>query len=759
MMKMTRLSAAMLSAALLLTGCFEDKESSNGPADAVAGFDPVPLPGNSTVIPFPFDGLFAGGATPTLNIPNPSANPLVTQVNLLDGFSTTASGFIDIFGFVDMATVLPNLVIVNRATGDILTPGVDYTVQSSTVTDKTGVAISSQRTRILIDPLKPLAPSTTYLVGLKRGVRTLEGGYLIPSRIFPLLSSATAIASQTDPLLSRYDATQKATLEALRSQLIYPAVSYLATFGKVKPSDLVLAYSFTTQSTTKTLDRLAASVPAQPIAVVSTGMNTSMVNAALPPIADIYAGFTKVPFYLKPAGGNIYSTDPLTSYWKADPAQPDIAAKHLSVIPCGAYATGAALGGGLTGKPSVSTTACFPMPLKQSDETIPLLVTVPNAASGQTKPAAGWPVVIFQHGITRNRTDLFAVAPALAQAGFVGVAIDLPLHGLPPGNPLHGNGMFAGTPAAALMAGERTFNLDLINNETEAAGPDGVTDPSGKHFINLGNPITSRDNLRQGAADLLALRKSLANLDLNGDSVPDIDMSQVRFASISLGGVVGGVFLGADAGAGKVVGAAALSVSGGGIGKLLDASSYYGPIVADGLAKATAALPPADRVLEGTDNFETFLRMAQTLVDSGDPINYAVSARGNHPTLLTEVLNDDTVPNNALVGPASVGQDRVEQSGFLSGTEPLAKIMGLTKVAPTLNGSPAVQTLLGANQGLWVQFNTGKHGSLLDPRAPDGTASATYLAVTQEMQRQMVNFLKSNGTCLPIGGNCPAPAP
>ena len=756
MMKTTRLAAAMLSVSLVLTGCFEDSESETGKVDVVVGFDPVPLPGNNTVIPFPFDGLFAGNSMPTLNIPNPSGNPMVTQANLQDGFSTTASSFIDIFGFVDLATVEPNLVIVNRTTGEILVPGVDFKVQAATVPDKTGIALDRQRTRILIEPLKPLAASTTYLVGLKRGVKTLSGGNVMPSQMYPILSSSTPISSQKDPVLAKYSAAQKATLEALRAQLINPAVSYLTTFGMVKASDLALAYSFTTQSTGKTLARLVAATVARPINVAATGLNTSNVSASLPPIADIYAGFTQVPFYLQNSGGDVHNSNSLTSYWKADPAQPDVAAKHLGAIPCGAYAVGADLGGGLKGAPSISTSACFPVPLKQSDETIPVLVTVPNAASGQVKPAGGWPVVIFQHGITRNRGDLIAVAPALAQAGFVGIAIDLPLHGM------------AATGAETAFripgVGERTFDLDLVNNVTGAYVPDGVTDTSGKHFINLSSPITSRDNLRQGAADLLSLSKSLATLDLNADGTPDIDMSQVRFASISLGGIVGGVFLGADSGAGKTVGAAALSVSGGGIGKLLDASKYYGPIIAGGLAQATKDLPVQDQLLEGTDNFESYVRLVQTLLDSADPINYAVAARANHPTLLTEMLNDDTVPNMAVAGPVSAGQDKVSQTGFLSGTEPMAKLMGLTLVSPPVNGSTAARDrVLGANLGLWVQFNSGRHGSLIDPRpvsaAPTPAEQLEAYNVTVEMQKQMVSFLKSNGMCLPIGtgSSCAAP--
>ncbi|RZU47530.1 hypothetical protein EV700_0493 [Fluviicoccus keumensis] len=749
MMRTTRLSAAVLSVALLLTGCFEDKESQSGSVDVMAGFDPLPLGTNPTVIPFPFDGLFAGAATPTLNIPGAATNPLVAQINQLDGFSTTASGFIDVFGFLDMDTVAANLVIVNLSTGVILKAGEDFTVQSATVPDKTGEEINRQRTRILIEPLKPLAPSTTYLVGLKKGVRTRDGGMLYPSPMFKILSSSTKVADQTDPLLAQYtDPVKLAQLEGLRSQIIQPSVALLATFGHVAADDLVLAYRFTTESTTKSLDRLAATASAQLIAAMPTGMTTHDVQAALPATADIYAGYTKVPFYLKTAGGDTHSTLPLTSFWAADATQPDVAAKHLSLIPCGAYAAGANIGGGVIGAPSASTTACFPVPVKQSDETIPMLVTVPNAASLHTKPAGGWPVVIFQHGITRNRTDLLAVAPALAAAGMVGVSIDLPLHGV------------AATGAESAFripgVGERTFDLDLVNNTTGAPGPDGLADGSGTHFINLSSPITSRDNLRQGAADLLTLRKSLANLDLDGDNVPDIDMSQVRFAAISLGGIVGGVFLGADKGASQTVGAAALYVPGGAIAKLLDGSRSYGPIISRGLGAAG--------VKEGTDDYETFMRLAQTLVDSGDPVNYAAAASAAHPTLLTEVLGDTVVPNSVMVGPAGAAQDLVAQSSFMAGTDPYGRTLGLTPDATKLNGTPTPRAILNAG-GLhtWLQFSVGKHGSLLDPTHPDPAASAAdkaaFQAVTLEMQREMVSFLKSNGTCLLIGDGSTCAAP
>jgi len=56
---------------------------------------------------------------------------------------------------------------------------------------------------------------------------------------------------------------------------------------------------------------------------------------------------------------------------------------------------------------------------------------------------------------------------------------------------------------------ERTFDLDVVNNTTLAPGPDGLIDPSGASFINLTSLLTSRDNTRQGVADLITLARSL----------------------------------------------------------------------------------------------------------------------------------------------------------------------------------------------------------------------------------------------------------
>lgn len=706
--------------------------------DSMVLFDPIPIKStDSATVPFPFDGFFSGFKDPTLNIPNGSNAPFVTAANLQDGFSTTASLFLDILGFVDFASVSQNLLIVNSATGQLLRAGVDFTIQPSPAKDGTGLPISSQRSRVLIEPLKPLAPSTRYLVALKNGVKTTQGKGVIASPQFRVARSGTPVAQQTEPILASYSSAQKAGLEQLRSQLIRPVVAAFGQLAGVPEDQIVLAWSFTTQSTEKTLKALAAGATAGTIAVQNTGQNTSVIGA--PPVADIYAGIVTVPYYLANSGGNRQSTAPLTGFWAADPTKPDLAASFLGQVPCGAFASGATLPDGQTATPSVSTTVCYPLPLKKSDETLPLLVAVPNANSGQSKPENGWPVVIFQHGITGNRTQMLAIAPALAAAGFVTVAIDLPLHGLASSSPFYQNQLFAGSPAAGLMTGERSFDLDLVSNTTGAPGPDGVADSSGTHFINLSSLITSRDNLRQATSDLLTLSKSLANLDLDRDGTPDIDTSQLRFVGHSLGGIVGGSFLGVD----TSVGAATLAMPGGGIAKLLDASKSFGPRISAGLA--------ASGVIEGTDTYETFLRFAQTLVDSADPINFAASARANHPLHLIEVQGDTVVPNNANAGAASASQDAVTITGYLSGTDPLIATLGLEVIGPLTPPLASVTRRTGAKLAVATVFTTGNHGSILDP-----SGSEINAATTQEMQRQTANFLKSNGTCLPTGGSCSA---
>jgi len=733
-------AAGLLSASVLALGLSACTSSDRVPPnnDAVILFDPVPFsPTSGAIVPFPFDGLFAGFSGPTLNIPNPENISFVASANELDGFSTSASLFADATGRIDYSTLPSHLLIVNSRTGQRLQAGVDFVVHNSQATAADPLTnqttpISAQRSRILIDLLKPLAPSTRYLVGITIGVQTLTGGNLVSTEIFRVVASGTPVSQQNAPVLQGSTQALRDRLEALRAQAIRPAVLGLGALTGVTENNLVLAWSFTTQSIDNTLQQVAANTTPGVAQVANTGLTTAVIGGL--GLADIYAGVTTSDYYLATSGGNTHSTAPLTTFWHADPAQPNAAGTFLGQVPCPAFAVGAVVNG-VTLHPSASTTACFPA-LDQSTrttQTIPMLVTVPH---GVPKPANGWPVVIFQHGITRNRTDVLAVADGLSRAGFVVVAIDLPLHGLTStSSPFYRNQLFAGSPAAALIAGERTFDLDLQNNTTGVSGPDGQIDPSGSYSINLTSLLTSRGNIRQAVADLLKLTQTVKTLDLNGDTVADIDPTQIRFFGHSLGGIVGTPLLAVDGD----IGAAVLANPGGGIAKLLDGSASFGARISAGLAAAG--------VTEGSDDYETFLRFAQTAVDAADPINYGAAARAAHPVALFEVANDLVVPNAVAAGATSTTQDRVTEPGTLSGTNPLIAAMGLTTLGPITPPLATPDIRVGANQGFAVRFAVGEHGSVLDP--------TRFPAVTQEMQSEAAQFLVSNGLCLPLGGNCP----
>ena len=236
------------------------------------------------------------------------------------------------------------------------------------------------------------------------------------------------------------------------------------------------------------------------------------------------------------------------------------------------------------------------------------------------KPTAGWPVVIYQHGITEDRGTLALIADAAAAAGFVIVGIDLPLHGIMPNDPLYAlsptNPANAALPAPFRVP-EPTFNVDYVNNTTTAPGPDGIPDSSGQHFINLASTLTARDNLRQGAANLIALTRAVPSLDLDGNpATVDIDADAHSFLRLVARRHHRQRVHG-HAGRGANIKSVSLFAAGCGIMETLRQSPGYSPILNNGLA--AAGFPP------GTSIYWEFVHAAQAVVDSGDGCNYAAN--------------------------------------------------------------------------------------------------------------------------------------
>jgi len=682
--------AACLAAALALSACSgghgmvgpTDTATGNGnpggttsvtpPTSTAALFQPL-----QGILPYPTDLYFAGSTDGTLNIqPENALMPNQAALNALDGFSTTAvirarfGGPLDPASFTAQSVIVLQVAIDNtiKATTNVVRPlafGVDYTVG---VGPEKGVG----NTILEIRPTHPLVPSTGttnngYLVLLTKGITDTAGKAATADTDYANIKSALPTCSSI-------------TNDSLHGicQLTGAHLQIAQAIG-LNPADVVLSFSFSTQSIADTLTVIEKTATPQPITVHSTGLTTAQANHLLSGHATIYVGTLNIPYYSSRMA-------PLTGHWQGNPSQLDASSRWL--------------------------TRFNPVPVPTETLQVPVLVTVPNtnSAGGGVKPASGkWPVLIFEHGITRNRTDMLAVADSFADSGFVVVAIDLPLHGVTdPTSPLYAAGanpLYAGLSLPAAGSIERTFDLDVMNNTTGAPGMDGQIDGSGASFINLTSLLTTRDNLREGAADLITLARSLPNLNLDADPAGDIDPAAIHFLGHSLGAIVGTVFMGVAAK--TEVGTGTLAMPGGGLANLLRDSPTLGPRIVAGLE--------AQGLLQGTTLFEQFLRDAQTLIDAGDPLNYIAAAATTRPIHLLQIVGSISSPPDQVV-PNSATQRLIEAAA-------------LTRIpAPAAPGPVTNANGLRA----YVSFVVGDHGSLIDP-----TAS---LATTTQMQAEAITF-------------------
>jgi hypothetical protein len=724
---MKRLSAAavILIAALAAAGC--SSSSGNppdvGPTDPTvgngnpAGGATAPAPAVTAalyqpaqgIFPFPNDLYFSGTTDGTINI-QPANGLIPNQVglNALDGWSTTAPIRVRFGGALNPASFSAANVRVyqvtvsntNKAVAGFTRPLTYGTEFSVNVASDAGVG----NTVLEIQPLLPLAPSvgpatpadpvplgTGFLVLLTNGIQMASGAAATADTDYATIKTTLGATPNPANCATLPNAPMQGACGFTASHLLVagnPALGPLA----LSPANVIVSFHFSTVATRDTLRALGLTIfnPAAPIPAIAVnaapGIPLNLINAALPPIANARFGTVTVPYYSPipaVAAPGLISTDNtiLRKAWVAAAAPP----------------------APLTDPANERNLTRFnPIPALQAAKPIPLLVTVPNANAGAAgvKPANGWPVVIFQHGITRDRSDAFAIAGAFAQAGWVVAAVDLPMHGITSSaSPLY------------QAPNEQTFNLDLLVNATGASGPDGVIDSTGSNFINLTYPLASRDNLRQGVVNLLALTRALPTLDLDGDpNTVDVDGTRIAFVGQSLGSIVG-ISYGSVVPNPAITRTMTFSVPGGGIAALLRDSPSFAPRINAGLQ--------AQGLIPGTSLYAQYFRDVQAIIDAGDPLNFIASTVAQRTIYLQQVvggsgtpasLPDQVIPNSAtarLIAAAGAALPRV------------------------LPGAPRV----GSG---YVNFIAGDHGSLLSP-----TASA---AATVEMQTEMAAFTVTGNT-------------
>jgi pimeloyl-ACP methyl ester carboxylesterase len=639
-----------------------------------ATFDPT-----TSVIPFPNNLLRTSGTNPHLALPVPDGGSplqqgLVAGLNTLDGFSLTApvvSESSDTLGALDIGMLDPNLLDAGTGFVKVLGPGPSPVVQaclncaSSTLPDA-GAPNSPQQLQFV--PRIPLQEQATYAAYLTTDLKDLGGHRVIASPTFALarlknpLCDLDAGMKSTVPVLSDLQACGaggQPGLEQLRqgTEVLFDG---FADAG-VPRKKLALGWAFSTETTVTQLqqlhDAVAAVMPPTTVTLAPIPLGAA-VPAQLPQShlnADLFIGTLTLPFAETGPGGVILPPN----NWTTQKA---------------AY-----------------------------------MLTVP----GGTPPANGWPVVIFGHGLSSNRTTMVAIADSLAAAGFATVAIDVIWHGerttctgsaavlkgalmnssatddyacTSPGGttPDPVNAMCSPTGRCVKRGGMGTACVSDVQCMTTGQGycQSGFCEGADLwrnaskqpqinawNFLNLGNLFAARDNFRHYAIDLAQLVrvvKADAFFNANPNTAacavaappatcaPHLDSTNLNYVGMSLGGFNGTLFAAVDPDVKNVM----LNVPGSDQTLALLISPAFAQVRDAFLGQlAPLGLTP------GTPQFDQLTTLLRTIFDRADPQNFGFTAVNrvnplNRKVFIQSIQDDFVVPNvttDKLIAAATSG--------------------------------------------------------------------------------------------------------
>lgn len=224
---------------------------------------------------------------------------------------------------------------------------------------------------------------------------------------------------------------------------------------------------------------------------------------------------------------------------------------------------------------------------------IDFYMTIPKAPP----PPGGYPVVIFGHGLGGSGAELPRFGGLFGDAPIVLIGISALEHGR------------RGSVAA---------------------------------FFNFTDSFATREHFRQSVVDMMQLRRMVKHA-----TVPPFDRvnhDDIRYMGVSLGGIMGTLFLGYEPG----VRVGVLSVPGGGLPRIIN-SNEIGDLLKP-LLGLTAGVSLDDPYFPAL--LHRFFHIAQWAVDAGDPINVAPYMLGGglpgvppKLVLMHEGVIDDIIPN------------------------------------------------------------------------------------------------------------------
>jgi hypothetical protein len=356
-------------------------------------------------------------------------------------------------------------------------------------------------------------------------------------------------------------------------------------------------------------------------------------------------------------------------------------------------------------------------PAVVKEEQIDALTFVPAAAN-----PAGYPVIVFQHGLARSRTDAVGIASQLAAQGYMVVAIDAVAHGAR---------AIRISDAAARGCADPVNPFDNLQCFAPFLSP------------NLG---AVRDNIRQTVIDQQRLVAALKRCTAAAPCGPiAADTTKLGYVSQSLGSIIGGVTT-------SIVTEIKASVLNVGAVGWVDVFENTGSLViscslVDGLIDAgilvgaksnLAATPPTGLCTtpawKTQPGYQQFAAIGRWVLDPADPANYTRRLAPRR-FMIQEVVGDDIVPNVATMN-----------QGLL-----LGRTAATADPATSATPAPSAAVTAAPTDRKWIRYptlpaappfpgNKFGHGSLLSP-ADSTIASSLGLA---RMQVDAITFLGLN---------------
>ncbi len=784
----------IIAASLGLTGCGGDSKTTGAPtidpdtadslnAETKVNFDIISNPSSPIIVTPTYLAMDQEDGTlsieSTVDDPTDISNPVVAM-GATDGWSTSQPILVNFKGNpLNPDSAAGSFYLIKSGdptdTSDSTAPiklveGQDYFVQAS----------GDTLTAVL---LKPLEPASNYMfavtntlkddknnpVGTSGSYATLKSTATPPS---PALLPAQAVTQATEAAFAQVGVDKDSIIfsswftTASVGDVLFAAKSATALAINSKPSDIWKGTAIDSSIDTTTLDstlfnidrptskgntlvglgeiftgtiHLPYFLDMQPDKFLNTPWQSGMPSLAK--IQYVLANGTdaeKLAVQTKIAELNIDPTD--FANVATDPAAQQRVLTALTgaeiLLPDGKQLDEARL-----------ITRYSPVPKLRSIASIEYTLVLPNNPSCKTPLSNS--VTIYQHGVTSSKDTL--TQSALADT-IIGdqcraiFAINLPLHG-----------------------------------DRGIGGVTAADNPS--IYLNLGALTVARDNLRQSTIDVINLKASITRLFVQigtlAQTAPDQlanlgalamlnPQAKVNFTGHSLGAMTGinvanvtNRPTGNDA-ADQLfaIDQFALANPGAEIPYLLLNSGSFGNLIKGNILASSNAdfknqcgdtpIPlcyqgyEAGLISDGSetslatlstiyDSFTQFAYAAQTVLDSVDPINHSLLVPSTASVYLTQVQNDQTIPNLTPPGTTVTGTEIPVPYSPFTGTTPLLKTMQLAPTTASINGTLVKNAVL---------FNAGSHSSLLDP--------SSDAAVTSEMQSEMHSFINGDGKTLTI---------